>query len=148
MRQHSLTTIATSPQLRHLLTATSLPQILRILDALPTPHSRQSALSRLLGLDAESLAKPTSNPLLSQRDSPPPLSELLETLSGQKEEETRGWNETGWWLGYESNKEGRVWIGEEEKKIMRLFAGTVCQAIDGSADDTSGWGQGELEWEV
>ena len=139
---------ATSPQLRHLLTATSLPQILRILDALPSPHARQTALSRLLGLDAESLGKPATNTFLSQRDSPPPLNELLDTLTGQREEETRGWNESGWWLGYANNKEGRVWIGEEEKKIMRLFAGTVCQAIDGGADESGGWGQGDLEWEV
>ena len=41
-----------------------------------------------------------------------------------------------------------MWIGEEEKKIMRLFAGTVCQAIDGSTDEAGGWGQGDLEWEV
>jgi hypothetical protein len=41
-----------------------------------------------------------------------------------------------------------VWIGEEEKKIMRLFAGAVCQAIDGGEGEELSWGQGGLSWEV
>ena len=109
---------------------------------------RQSTLARLLGLDAESLAKPTSNPLLTRSDSPPPLGELLDTIAGKKEEDNRGWNESGWWFGREGTKEGRVWVGEEEKKIMRLFASVVCDAIDGGQGEDSGWGQGDLTWEV
>ena len=86
--------------------------------------------------------------MLSQRDSPPPLGDLLDTLAGKKEDESRGWNEQGWWLGHQGSKEGRVWIGEEEKKIMRLFAGAVCQAIDGGDGEEPSWGQGGLSWEV
>jgi hypothetical protein len=141
-------TTATSPQLRHLLTATSLPNILLILDAIPSPHARQNSLARILGLDPESLAKPTAGTLLSQRDSPPPLGDLLDTLAGKKEDDDRGWNEQGWWLGHQGSKEGCVWIGEEEKKIMRLFAGAVCQAIDDGEGEELSWGQGGLSWEV
>ena len=131
-----------------MLTATSLPHILQILDTLPTPHARSSYLARLLGLDPASLAKPAANPLLCQRDSPPPLGELLQSLVGDDQETDRGWDEDGWWLGREGTKAGRVWIGEEERKVVKLFAGVVCSAIDGGDRDDVGWGDGGLSWEV
>lgn len=141
---------ASSPQLRHLLTTTALPRILSILDSVNQPDSRSNALARLLGLDRRSLAKPSANPLLSQRDSPPPLEDLLRTLAGEKvesvTESTDG--DAGWWLGDPRVKDKSIWIGDEERKVMRLFANVVCQAIDGSEGEEAAWGQGELAWEV
>lgn len=58
------------------------------------------------------------------------------------------WNEEGWWLGREGSNGGRIWIGEEERKVMRLFAAVVCKAIDGGEDDDVAWGSGELSWEI
>ena len=138
---------ATSPQLRHLLTSTALPRILRIVDAIPSPHARSSALARLLGVDDVSLSKPGNGKLLSQRDSPPPLQDLLSALGGQAPEAPVDETEGGWWLGRDGTKEGRVWIGPEEKEIIRIWAAIVCQSIDGSDGDPE-WGSGSLAWEV
>lgn len=56
----------------------------------------------------------------------------------------------GFWIGREvyAGEKGvqRVWIGDEERKMMRIFAGLVCRAIDGGEGDA--WGQGGLAWEV
>ena len=141
---------ATSPQLRLLLANSTLPQILRILDKLPNSHTRSSALSRLLSIDPISLSKPDGSTFLNERSSPPPLHELLSTISGagqDREEEKRvTGNEDGWWLGHEGSKEGRIWIGGEAKRLMRLWARVVCMSIDGGQGDE--WGQGSLAWEV
>lgn len=146
---------ATSAQLRHLLATPTLPHILRIIDALPTPSARSSALSRCLGIDDTSLSKPGGGTFLSQRDSPPPLDTLLSALAGDPDGSGatsggpgKGREGEGWWLGREGSKEGRVWIGEEERNLMRLWAGTVCGAIDGGQGDDVGWGRGALGWEM
>ena len=138
---------ATSQQLRYLLSSTSLSNILRIADSIPSPGARASTLSRLLGLDPHSLSRP-DNPLLSQRDSPPPLEDLLKAFAGEAQDDNVGWSEEGWWLGRDGTEHGRVWIGEEERKLMRLFAGIVCKAIDGGEGDEVAWGTGGLAWEV
>ena len=47
------------------------------------------------------------------------------------------------WKG--QRKDGdRVWIGQEERRVMRLFATIVCKAIEGQDGATNGG----LEWEV
>lgn len=139
-----LTWLATSPQLRQVLASPSLPRILRILDALPTPNARSSCLARLLGVDEVSLSKPGQETLLFQRDSPPPLGDLLNALSGQVQDSSKAVDDGGWWLGRDQE---RIWIGEEEKRLMRVWAGVVVQSID---EDGRGdtWGQGDLSWEV
>ncbi|WVR06209.1 hypothetical protein IAU60_003239 [Kwoniella sp. DSM 27419] len=165
LRREELLRIATSPRLRTLLHTTSLPSILTALDALP-PSTRHSTLSRLLGLDAQSLAAPggTAASFLSGRDSPPPLSDLLDSISrhaqGGARTRSRSRSPTytnpedgpqaGWYLRYQLKGEQRLWIGEEDKRIMRLFAGAVCQAIDGTEGPSHevAWGQGGLAWEV
>ncbi|KAI9638478.1 uncharacterized protein MKK02DRAFT_42872 [Dioszegia hungarica] len=155
LRRSELLRIAQSGDLRHLLTSTSLPSILRALDALPTPGARSAMLARCLSIDPISLSAPTSSSstdLLSQRDSPPPLEDLIRAISRQGEpavdEGAAGLK--GFWVGREirPGEEGvqRVWIGEEERKIMRVFAGLVCKAVDGGEGDA--WGQGGLAWEV
>ncbi|WVQ80561.1 hypothetical protein IAT38_002666 [Cryptococcus sp. DSM 104549] len=144
LRREELLRIAQSPSLRALL-ATSLPPILRLLDTLP-PNARHATLSRILGLDPTSLSRPGSTSLLSGRDSPPPLEDLLGALSGQTKEEAREGEEGGWWL---TGPEARIWIGAKERELMRLFAGSVCMAIDGKEEKGKVvFGQGELEWEV
>ncbi|KAK8858452.1 hypothetical protein IAR55_002679 [Kwoniella newhampshirensis] len=151
LRREELLQIATSPPLRSLLSSTTLPQILRLLDDLP-PSARHSMLSRLLGLDTSTLSQPagTSRSFLTGRESPPPLGELLDTLAQSHGQAYRREGnadrdvELGWWLRGSGGE--KVWIGEEEKKVMRLFAGSVCTAIDGSGEVA--WGQGGLEWEV
>lgn len=44
-----------------------------------------------------------------------------------------------------------MWIGPEEEKLVKLWAGVVVRAIDGE-DEVGGeevvWGQGTLAWEV
>ena len=37
-------------------------------------------------------------------------------------------------------------MGEEEKRVMRIWANVVCKAIDGGDGDA--WGGGELSWEA
>nr|XP_031859612.1 uncharacterized protein CI109_004887 [Kwoniella shandongensis]KAA5526684.1 hypothetical protein CI109_004887 [Kwoniella shandongensis] len=157
LRREELLRITTSSSLRTLLNTTSLPSILRLLDSLP-PSARHSMLSRLLGLDPQTLSQPAGSTasFLSGRDSPPPLDELLNTIVAARSTSsgtgtgtgTGTGNEDGWWLRGSGGE--KIWIGEEEKKIMRLFAGSVCTAIDGKADGEGeiAWGQGGLEWEV
>lgn len=135
--------IATSPQLRQVLANPTLPRILRILDSLATPNARSSCLARLLGVDEISLSKPGQESIVNRRDSPPPLGELLLALSGQVEDERSTQEDGGWLLRSETD---RIWIGEEEKKLMRVWAGTVVESIDGDGRDD--WGQGDLAWEV
>lgn len=135
---------ATSPQLRRILATPKLAQILRILDALPTPNARSSCLARLLGVDEISLSKPGKETLLSQRDSPPPLGELLNALSGNTQDKGAASEDSGWWLGREGE---RIWIGEEEQRLMRVWAGQVVQSIDGEGEGNE-WGSGSLGWEV
>jgi len=130
-----------------LFSTDTLPRILRILDSLPSHNARSITLSRLLSIDEVSLSKPGGETFLTERSSPPPLDELLSNLAGEKEEDRAAWNGDGWWLGRDGSKEGRVWIGEEERRMMRLWAGVICQAIDGNEVD-AGWGQGGLGWEV
>lgn len=122
----------------------SLARILRILDSLPTPNARSSCLARLLGVDEISLSKPGQETLLSQRDSPPPLGDLLNALSGRVEDDRRATEDGGWWLGRDQE---RIWIGEEEKRLMRVWAGIVVQSIDGDGRGDE-WGRGDLSWEV
>ena len=99
--------------------------------------------------------------MLSQRDSPPPLGELLRALSGEtKEDFSKRRVDVGWWLGPPPSKgnvkddgesEARIWVGQEERKLMRLFAGVVCREIDGGGGGSgseAGWGAGGLGWEV
>lgn len=143
---------ATSPQLRRLLSGTQLPRILRIIDSLPTPNARSATLSRCLEIDDQSLAKPGSDSFLNGRNSPPPLGDLLEKLAQQDDPSSAGLRagpeQSGWWLGREGTKEGRVWIGETERQLMRMWAGAVCTSIDGKEGDEVVLGQGGLGWEV
>lgn len=77
-----------------------------------------------------------------RQESPPPLDQLL---GGGIEKASAGrddWGAEGWWLGRDDQ---RVWIGAEERRLMRLWAGVTVQAIDGS---DGSWGEGGLEWEV
>ncbi|EIW70235.1 hypothetical protein TREMEDRAFT_61995 [Tremella mesenterica DSM 1558] len=135
--------------LRHLLSTTTLPRILRIVDSLPSPHARSNALTRLLGVDDVSLSKPGRATLVSQRDSPPPLETLLSALAGNATEETdTDMDQVGWWLVQEGTEGGRVWIGAEERRLMRIWAGVVCKAIDGDEKGEVEWGRGDLGWEV
>lgn len=99
-----------------------------------------------MGFDPQSLSN-TSNTLINGRDSPPPLDELLDALArGADDTMEEAVQEGGWWLNGPKNK---VWITEREKKLMRLFAGSVCLAIDGKVEDGDlVWGQGELTWDV
>ncbi|WVF69303.1 hypothetical protein IAT40_004079 [Kwoniella sp. CBS 6097] len=174
LRREELLRIATTSSLRTLLSTTSLPQILSILDTLP-PNARHTTLSKLLGLDAVSLSKPggTAASFLSGRESPPPLEELLYSFSkardGDDDPVSDGHAEEGWWLRtYSANhhhynrqsgqagdhveQEGeKIWIGPKEKEIVRLFARSVCAAIDGTQDSGASdpaWGSGGLEWQV
>ncbi|OCF31301.1 hypothetical protein I316_07087 [Kwoniella heveanensis BCC8398] len=200
LRREELMRIATSPSLRTLLSTTSLPHILSILDTLP-PTARHTTLSKLLGLDSASLSKPggTAASFLSGRESPPPLEDLLYSFSkaargaGDDDLGSVGGADGeggGWWLRtYAANhrhynnqnnnrisntsvsargrgntlpdadtnsnteQEGeKIWIGPKEKEIVRLFARSVCAAIDGTADgggaSDPAWGSGGLEWQV
>ncbi|RXK39945.1 hypothetical protein M231_02740 [Tremella mesenterica] len=149
LRREELMRIATSSDLRHLLSTTTLPRILRIVDSLPSPHARSNALTRLLGVDDVSLSKPGRATLVSQRDSPPPLETLLSALAGNATEETdTDMDQVGWWLVQEGTEGGRVWIGAEERRLMRIWAGVVCKAIDGDEKGEVEWGRGDLGWEV
>jgi hypothetical protein len=76
------------------------------------------------------------------------LGDLLDVLAGKREEPQVVEESGGWWLGREGTEYGRIWIGEEEKKVMRLFASVVCQAIDGNKDGDVAWGRGDLTWEI
>lgn len=115
-----------------------------MLDSLTTPNARSSCLARLLGVDEISLSKPGQETLLSQRDSPPPLEDLLRAFSGNAEEKSRPMDNEGWWLGKDAD---RIWIGDEEKRMMRVWAGVVVQAIDGDGRGDE-WGQGDLSWDI
>ncbi|OWZ32476.1 hypothetical protein C343_03112 [Cryptococcus neoformans C23] len=145
LRHEELLRIAQSTSLRALLVDRTLICILQLLDTLPPP-ARHSALSKLLGFDPQSLSN-TSNTLINGRDSPPPLDELLGALArGVGETVGEAVQDEGWWLNGPKNK---IWITEREKKLMRLFAGNVCLAIDGKIEDGDlVWGQGELAWDV
>ncbi|KAL0255626.1 hypothetical protein I308_100431 [Cryptococcus tetragattii IND107] len=145
LRHEELLRIAQSTSLRTLLADQTLISILQLLDTL-RPPARHSALSKLLGFDPQSLSN-TSNTLINGRDSPPPLDELLDALArGADDTMEEAVQEGGWWLNGPKNK---VWITEREKKLMRLFAGSVCLAIDGKVEDGDlVWGQGELTWDV
>jgi hypothetical protein len=95
-------------------------------------------------VDEVSLSKPGQESLLSQRDSPPPLEDLLRAFSGKVEDDRRPIQDEGWYLGKNADK---IWIGEEEKRLMRVWAGVVVQAIDGDGRGDE-WGQGDLAWEI
>lgn len=112
--------------------------MLTALDGLPQ-NARHGALARVLGVDSASLAKPAAAALMDRSGSPPPLGELL----GAKEQERDDWGAEGWYLGQGSE---RVWVGAEERRLMRIWAGAVVGAIDGDGDGS--WGEGGLEWEV
>ncbi|WVW84496.1 hypothetical protein I302_106530 [Kwoniella bestiolae CBS 10118] len=151
LRREELLRIATSPTLRNLLSNPLLPRLLHTLDSLPS-KSRHTALSKLLGLDPTSLssAEGITQSFLAGRDSPPPLDELLSTIANQGDSEDKVGlveGKAGWYI--QSKGGERIWIGDEEKRVMRAFAGVVCNAIDGG-DNAAGeveWGQGGLEWE-
>lgn len=77
------------------------------------------------------------------RGSPPPLQHLL-GVGEQEHEQDRpdDWGAAGWWLGY---GEKRVWVGPEERRLMRAWADCVTTAIGGGE-----WGMrdGSLGWEI
>lgn len=147
LRPAELERIATSAELRALLANPTLRAVLAALDAFQSPKSRHAALARLLGVDAQSLARPAAAALM-RRDSPPPLHALLGAVAepgdaeGMREMEggRDDWGAAGWWLGY---GEKRVWVGPEERRLMRAWADAVTGAI-------GGWGmqEGDLAWEV
>ncbi|GMK55465.1 hypothetical protein CspeluHIS016_0205210 [Cutaneotrichosporon spelunceum] len=140
LRPVELERIATSQPLRDLLAEEKLTRTLAALDALPS-KARHDALARLLGVDSESLARPAAAATLD-RGSPPPLGDLLSAAANPPERREE-WGADGWWLGQSPN---RVWIGEEEKQLVKLWAGMVVREIDGDSDGA--WGSGNLEWEV
>ncbi|WOO81494.1 uncharacterized protein LOC62_03G005017 [Vanrija pseudolonga] len=139
LRQAELERIATSAPLRELLAEPALIKVLSALDTLPTLKARHAALARVLGVDGESLARPAARALLS-RDSPPPLGDLIAGVGGAASQGD-DWGADGWWLGDGE----RVWVGPEERRLMRLWAGVVVGAID---EGEGAWGSGGLEWEV
>jgi len=94
----------------------------------------------VLGVDAQSLAKPAASALMG-RESPPPLDELLGGITNASAGRD-DWGADGWWLG----RENKVWVGPEERRLMRIWAGVVVGAIDGEGE--ASWGEGALEWEV
>lgn len=85
---------------------------------------------------------------MDRSGSPPPLEQLLGAEEGvgvggvgQGEEKGDDWGAAGWWLGY---AEKRVWVGPEERRLMRAWAGVVTRAIG-----TGEWGMdGSLGWEI
>lgn len=109
-------------------------------------------LSRCLEIDDQSLAKPGGGTFLSGRDSPPPLGDLLETLAERaaptKSHAIAAMDRDGFWLGRAGSKEGQIWIGENEKKLMRIWAGVVCTSIEGRKMDEVVLGRGGLGWEI
>ena len=98
-------------------------------------------------MDDASLTQPDAHGLLGGRDSPPPLGELLgmwkRKVEGE-EERVEVDDAKGWWLG----DSPRVWIGVEERRLMRLWAGVVVRAIDGHGEENVAWGSGALSWDV
>ncbi|RSH83215.1 uncharacterized protein EHS24_006882 [Apiotrichum porosum] len=144
LRHAELERIATSAPLRELLTHPALTKVLAALDALPTPNARHASLARLLGVDGTSLAKPAAAALLHRSGSPPPLQDLLGG-GGAQSTAADDWGSDGWWLGRD---DARVWIGPEERRLMRLWAGVVVQAVDDDGDGAWGAADGDLEWEV
>ncbi|WVN86509.1 uncharacterized protein L203_101673 [Cryptococcus depauperatus CBS 7841] len=181
LRHEELLRIAQSPSLRTLLANPTLQAILRLLDTLP-PQSRQLALSKLIGVDSQSLCHSSNaGSILTGRDSPPPLNDLLGGLTDKRSEERNdgdGWQvggtdqDEGWWLSAHSGsrtqaqrheqicsseknrwqrtpEDERMWITKEEKQLMRLFAGSVCFAIDGQEEEGEVvLGRGELAWDI
>lgn len=99
-----------------------------------------------MGVDNESLSKASSQSIVNTRDSPPALEDLLRAFMGEVREEAALPEEEGWYLGSGSGDK-KVWIGEEEKKVMRIWARVVIGAIDdeGKGDE---WGKGKLGWAV
>ncbi|KLT45509.1 hypothetical protein CC85DRAFT_299571 [Cutaneotrichosporon oleaginosum] len=143
LRPAELERIATSQPLRDLLAEDKLTRILAVLDGMPA-RARHDALARLLGVDGESLARPAAAATL-ERGSPPPLGEILARAAAPRRE---GWAVDGWWLGQDQGQE-RVWIGDEERQLVRLWAGVVVREIDGEGVGGEGaWGRGELAWEI
>ncbi|KAL7422148.1 hypothetical protein Q5752_002791 [Cryptotrichosporon argae] len=142
LRRAELERIATSAPLRALLADPALVRVLGALDAVPHAAARSAALARLLGVDSDSLARPAA--LL--RHSPPPLDDLLRAVTGEQVGVPAREHVVakGWWLG---QGEGRVWIGEEEKRAMRAWAAVVVGAIDGEGRGDE-WGTGALEWSI
>jgi hypothetical protein len=69
---------------------------------------------------------------------------LLRAFSGNVEEDRRAADDEGWYLGKDAD---RIWIGDEEKRLMRVWAAVVVQAIDGDGRGDE-WGQGDLAWEI
>ncbi|ODN81737.1 hypothetical protein L202_02128 [Cryptococcus amylolentus CBS 6039] len=143
LRHEELLRIAQSKSLRALLADPTLIAILQLLDTLPL-SARHATLSRLVGLDTQSLSSSLKT-LVSGRDSPPPLDELLEAFSGTKKDTSID-ERDGWWL---HGPDGRIWITEKERNLMRLFAGGVCLSIDGKEENGEiAWGQGDLAWDA
>ncbi|EJT46331.1 hypothetical protein A1Q1_05160 [Trichosporon asahii var. asahii CBS 2479] len=113
-------------------------------------RSGQFPIPQIAARDSQSLAKPAASALM-ERHSPPPLHALLGALDDSSPASTPtvegmgsggrdDWGASGWWLGY---NEKRVWVGPEERRLMRLWADAVSEAI-------GGWGmrEGQLAWEV
>ncbi|WWC62390.1 uncharacterized protein I303_104986 [Kwoniella dejecticola CBS 10117] len=202
LRHEELRRIATSPDLRTLLSTPKLPLILRTIDSLPS-NKRHEVISKLLGVDNTSLSNPDgiTSSFLSGRDSPPPLNDLLASIAG--ENNYSGHHDTtdgdqGWFLyanpssqsktqgnrqdqsriqmqnqgkgqeknqgkgqnqrqnqgkGNTQNEGDKIWIGPEETQLFKLFAASICSAIDGNEDGTASnhevaWGTGDLAWEL
>ena len=68
----------------------------------------------------------------------------MRAFNGNAAEQSRPMDDNGWWLGKVGD---RIWIGEEEKRMMRVWAGVVVQAIDGDGRGDE-WGQGDLSWDI
>lgn len=128
--------------MRALLARPGLRALLGALDAFQSPKSRHAALARLLGVDAHALARPAAAALMD-RASPPPLHALLgaDTDTENAAAADDDWGAAGWWLGYGDR---RVWVGPDERRLMRAWADAVTDAIGGE------WGMadGQLAWEV
>jgi hypothetical protein len=122
-----------------------------------SPTTRSTALARLLGVDDESLSKASSQSIINDRDSPPPLEDLLRAFAGKVDDSPSGSGpaEEGYYLWGETSGNGtstgprqKVWIGEEEKKVMRIWAKVVIGAIDGDEEKGDEWGKGDLGWAI
>ncbi|WWC88826.1 uncharacterized protein L201_003739 [Kwoniella dendrophila CBS 6074] len=178
LRHEELLRIATSKDLRQLLsTSPKLTKILTIIDSIQSSKKRHETISKLLGLDSDSLSitNGITESFLNGRDSPPPLNDLLDSLVNQSATNRNNNNDLStenqyhyqkrneWYLTSSSqnqNYQNRnnkdkdddgIWIGEEEKILFKLFSNSICQSIDGSnenGNDQLAWGQGSLGWEI